>query len=174
MSTGFLSCYWCQSLLQAKRWGDQKEVISWRVCGDTKKWYRTGLLQSLLGSVWCRYLCRCRDWWGRSFPLRINLIRVVVGQVSVGLLVLMWRFIRRIRVSIWLGQKFGVVWEIPIWAMFLPMVPRKKAAFAIASIVCLLPSFPKQKWKKRATVIYWTTSETFGTIICYNKYSKDK
>ena len=37
------------------------------------------------------------------------------------------------------------VWEIPIWAMFLPMVPRKKAAFAIASIVCLLPSFPKQK-----------------------------
>ena len=56
----------------------------------------------------------------------------------------------------------------------LPMVPREKAAFAIASIVCLLPSFPKQKWKKRATVIYWTTSETFGTTICYNKRSKDK
>ena len=81
----------------------------------------------------------------RSFSLRINLILVVVGQVSVGLLVPDVAIYREDKsFNMTRTEVRSRVGNSHLGHVFTDG-PKEKRRPSIASIVCLLPSFPKQK-----------------------------
>ncbi len=89
--------------------GDQKEAISWGyVVTQKNDTERPSLL--IVGTQFDAGLCRCRDQ-SRSFSSKDKLIRC--GWPFQSAYYSWCGDYKEIRVSIWLGQKFGVVGNSP-------------------------------------------------------------
>ncbi len=90
------------------RWARKsKEASPWRVCGDTKNDTGTGLLPIVTDQLDAGIYVDV-DRWAALPPLRTNLILARFGRCFCVVLLVpdAGKSIRRIRVSIWRGQKF--------------------------------------------------------------------
>ncbi len=107
-----------------------------------------------------------------SLPLRINLIQLkTVGQVSVGLLFLMWRFIRRDKKFQYDSDRSSEsLWEITSGPWFYRWSQGKRRPSLLRINSLSITFIPKAEMKEKG--YGYLLDIDIGTTICYNKHSR--